>query len=119
MSCPHVRYIQLARSAEEIVAKLPADYFAPDADDLWADYKKGKIDEIAKIQPGMAHGDYSIPPSAASLSATSSSTNFDESPEGKYRRFAAQSGKVQPEMTCNNQFVEKAMKESNNYPGHD
>jgi NitT/TauT family transport system substrate-binding protein len=107
-----MRYIN-AHSAEEIIAKMPAGYFAPDMNnDLWVDYKKGKIDEIAKIQPGMTSGDYSIPPSAAKLACeVLFHTNFDESPEGKYRRFAAQSGKVRPEMTYDNRFVEKAMKE--------
>jgi hypothetical protein len=38
-------------------------------------------------------------------------TKFDDSPEGKYRRVAAQSGKVLPEMTYDNRFVEQAMKE--------
>lgn len=107
-----MRYIN-AHTAEEIVARLPAGYFAPDMNnDLWADYKKGKIDEIAKIQPGMTHGDYSIPPSAAKFECEILfHTNFDESPEGKYRRQAAQSGKVRPEMTYDNTFVETAMRE--------
>lgn len=107
-----MRYIN-THSAEEIIAKLPAGYFAPDMNnDLWADYKKGKTDEIAKLQPGMTHGDYSIPPSAAKYECDILfHTNFDESPEGKYRRAAAQSGKVRPELTYDNRFVEKAMKE--------
>jgi NitT/TauT family transport system substrate-binding protein len=106
-----MRYIN-AHSAEDIVAHLPAGYFAPDMNnDLWADYKKGKIDEIAKIQPGMTHGDYSIPPSAAKYECDILfHTNFDESPEGKYRRAAAQSGKVRPEDTYDNRFVEQAMR---------
>ncbi len=107
-----MRYIN-SHSAEDIVAHLPAGYFAPDLNnDLWAGYKKSKIDEIAKIQPGMTHGDYSIPPSAAKYECDILfHTNFDESPEGKYRRAAAQSGKVRPEETYDNRFVEKAMKE--------
>ena len=107
-----MRYIN-SHTAEEIVAKLPAGYFAPDMNnDLWADYKKGKTEEIAKIQPGMTHGDYSVPPSAAKYECEILfHTNFDESPEGKYRRAAAQSGKVRPEITYDNRFVEKAMKE--------
>ncbi|HEX7630874.1 MAG TPA: ABC transporter substrate-binding protein [Lacunisphaera sp.] len=107
-----MRYIN-SHSAEDIVAHLPAGYFAPDMNnDLWADYKKGKIDEIAKIKPGMTQGNYSIPPSAAKYECEILfRTNFDESPEGKYRRAAAQSGKVKPEDTYDNRFVEKAMKE--------
>jgi NitT/TauT family transport system substrate-binding protein len=107
-----MRYIN-THSAEEIIAKMPAGYFAPDMNnDLWAEYKKGKTDEIAKIKPGMTSGDYSIPPSAAKLACeVLFHTNFDDSPEGKYRRAAAQSGKVRPEMTYDNRFVEKAMQE--------
>ena len=106
-----MRYIN-SHSAEEIVARLGPGYFAPDMNnDLWADYKKGKIAEIAKLQPGMAHGDYSIPPSAAKFECeVLAHTNFDGSPEGKYRRQAAQSGKVRPEATYDNRFVEQAMK---------
>lgn len=107
-----MRYIN-SHSAEEIVAKLPAGYFAPDMNnDLWAGYKKGKTDEIAKILPGMTHGDYSIPPAAAKFACeVLFHTYFDDSPEGKYRRAAAQSGKVRPEMTYDNRFVAKAMQE--------
>ena len=107
-----MRYIN-THSAEEIIAKIGPGYFAPDMNnDLWANYKKGKLDEIAKVQPGMAHGDYSIPPSAAKFECEILfHTNFDESPEGKYRRIASQSGKVQPEMTYDNRFVQKAMAE--------
>ena len=107
-----MRYIN-SHSAEEIIAKLPAGYFAPDLhNDVWAGYKKEKLDEIAKIQPGMTQGDYSIPPSAAKFECeVLFHTHFDESPEGKYRRAAAQSGKVRPEDTYDNRFVEKAMKE--------
>jgi len=100
-------------TAADIIAKMPPGYFAPDMNnDLWADYKKGKLDEIAKVQPGLTHGDYSIPPSAAKLACdVLFHTNFDDTAEGKYRRTAAQSGKVRPEMTYDNRFVEKAMKE--------
>jgi NitT/TauT family transport system substrate-binding protein len=107
-----MRYIN-THTAEEIISKMPPGYFAPDMNnDLWADYKKGKTDEIAKVQPGLTSGDYSIPPSAAKFACdVLFHTDFDDSPEGKYRRTAAQSGKVQPEMTYDNRFVEKAMKE--------
>lgn len=107
-----MRYIN-AHTAGDIVAHLPAGYFAPDMNnDLWADYKKGKTDEIAKLLPGMTNGDYSIPPAAAKFECeVLFHTNFDDSPEGKYRRRAAQSGKVRPEMTYDNRFVEQAMKE--------
>ncbi len=107
-----MRFIN-THTAGEIIARMPAGYFAPDmSNDLWAEYKKGKTDEIAKIQPGMTSGDYSIPPSAAKFACeVLFHTNFDDSPEGKYRRHAAQSGKVRPEMTYDNRFVESAMKE--------
>ena len=107
-----MRYIN-THTAGEIIARMPAGYFAPDMNnDLWAEYKKGKTDEIAKILPGLTNGDYSIPPSAAKFACeVLFRTNFDDSAEGKYRRVAAQSGKVRPEMTYDNRFVEKAMKE--------
>jgi NitT/TauT family transport system substrate-binding protein len=107
-----MRYIN-THTAEEIIAKMPAGYFAPDTNnDLWAEYKKGKTDEIAKVLPGLTNGDYSIPPSAAKLACdVLFHTNFDDTAEGKYRRTAAHSGKVQPEMTYDNRFVEQAMKE--------
>jgi NitT/TauT family transport system substrate-binding protein len=107
-----MRFIN-AHSAEEIAAKIGSGYFAPDINnDLFADYKKDKIDEIAKVLPGLTHGDYTIPPSAAKLACSVLfKTDFDDSEEGKYRRTAAHSGKVQPEMTYDNRFVERAMQE--------
>ena len=60
-----MRYIN-SHSAQQIVAKLPAGYFAPDvSNDSWAAYKRAKTEEIARAQLGFANGDYSIPPSAA------------------------------------------------------
>jgi NitT/TauT family transport system substrate-binding protein len=107
-----MRYIN-THSAEEIVAKMAPGYFAPDINnDLWADYKKTKTAEVAKVLPGLTQSDYTIPPSAAKLACSVLfKTDFDDSPEGKYRRAAAKSGKVQPEMTYDNRFVEKAMAE--------
>ena len=107
-----MRFIN-THSAEEIVAKMGPAYFAPDiVNDTFPAYKKGKTDEIAKVLPGLTHGDYTIPPSAAKLACSVLfKTDFDESEEGKYRRTAAHSGKVQPEMTYDNRFVEKAMAE--------
>ncbi len=101
-----------SHTAGEIVARMPAGYFSPDVDnDSWADYKRAKTGEIGKVQPGLTHGDYSIPPSAAKLVFdVIMRTPFDASPEGKYRRTAAQSGKVRPEMTYDNRFVERALK---------
>lgn len=107
-----MRYIN-THDAAQIIAKMPAGYFAPDMNnDLWAGYKQQKTDEIAKVLPGLTSGDYSIPPSAAKLAcAVLFRTGFDDSPEGKYRRTAAHSGKVRPEMTYDNRFVEQAMRE--------
>ena len=100
-----------SHTAEEIVAGMPAGYFSPDVDnDSWADYKQAKTAEIATVQPSLAHGDYAIPPSAAKLVFdVILRTPFDDSPEGRYRRTAAESGKVQPEMTYDNRFVDRAM----------
>ncbi|MDI1319404.1 MAG: ABC transporter substrate-binding protein [bacterium] len=106
-----LRYLN-THTAQEIVAKLPAGYFAPDiSNDLWADYKKGKTDEIAKVLPSLTNGDYTIPPAAARLACdVLAHTGFDESHEGQYRRTASQSGKVRPEATYDNRFAEEAVK---------
>jgi NitT/TauT family transport system substrate-binding protein len=103
-----------SHTAGEIIARMPAGYFAPDVDnDSWADYKRAKTAEIATVQPSLAHGDYAIPPSAAKLVFdVILRTPFDDSPEGRYRRTAAASGKVQPQMTYDNRFAEKAMREA-------
>jgi NitT/TauT family transport system substrate-binding protein len=103
-----------SHTAGEIIARMPAGYFSPDVDnDSWADYKQAKSVEIATVQPSLAHGDYSIPPSAAKLVFdVILRTPFDDSPEGRYRRTAAESGKAQPQMTYDNRFVEKAMREA-------
>jgi NitT/TauT family transport system substrate-binding protein len=107
-----MRFIN-SHAAEEVVARMASGYFAPDvSNDVWADYKKAKTDEIAKVQPGLTHGDYSIPPAAAKLvTDVILRTPFDDSPEGRYRRIAAQSGKVRADMTYDNRFVERAMGE--------
>ena len=107
-----MRYIN-AHTADEIMAKVDPGYYDPDMNnDLWADYKKGKIDEIRSAYPILKRDDYSIPPSAAKLLFdTVLKTKFDDSPEGKYRRTAAQSGKIRVEDTFDNTFVEKAMQE--------
>jgi NitT/TauT family transport system substrate-binding protein len=100
-----------SHSADEIMAKVAPGYYAPDINnDFWSDYKKGKIDEIRKAYPIFKVKDYSIPPEAAQLVCdTVLKSKFDDSPEGKYRRTAAESGKVKPEDTYDNRFVEKAM----------
>jgi NitT/TauT family transport system substrate-binding protein len=100
-----------SHTAGEIIARMPAGYFSPDVDnDSWADYKQAKTAEIATVQPSLAHGNYSIPPSAAKLVFdVILRTPFDNSPEGRYRRTAAESGKVRPELTYDNRFVDRAM----------
>lgn len=106
-----MRFIN-SHSAKEVIARMASGYFSPDVgNDVWADYKKSKTEEIAKVQPGLTHGDYSIPPTAAQLvTDVILRTPFDDSPEGRYRRAAAQSGKVRAEMTYDNRFVERAMR---------
>ena len=107
-----MRFIN-SHTAGEVIGRMAGGYFAPDIDnDLWADYKKAKTAEIATVQPGLTHGDYSIPPSAARLIVdVVLRTPFDASPEGQYRRTAAQSGKIRAETTYDNRFVERAMSE--------
>ena len=107
-----MRFIN-SHGAEEVVARMSAGYFSPDVDnDVWADYKKAKTGEIAKVQPSLTHDNYSVPPSAAKLVFdVVLRTPFDASPEGRYRRSAARSGKIRPEMTYDNRFVERAMRQ--------
>jgi NitT/TauT family transport system substrate-binding protein len=107
-----MRFIN-SHAAGEVIARMASGYFSPDvSNDLWADYKRAKTAEIAKAQPGLTHGDYSIPSAAARLvTDVILRTPFDDSPEGRYRRAAARSGKVRPDMTYDNRFVERAMRE--------
>jgi NitT/TauT family transport system substrate-binding protein len=107
-----MRFIN-AHAAEEVIARMASGYFSPDvSNDLWADYKKAKTEEIAKVQPSLTDGDYSIPPAVAKLVIdVILRTPFDDSPEGRYRRAAARSGKIRAEMTYDNRFVERAMRE--------
>jgi NitT/TauT family transport system substrate-binding protein len=105
-----MRYVN-SHTADQIMAKVDGGYYDPDMNnDFWADCKKGKIDEIEKAYPIFKRNDYSVPPSAAKLVCeTVLKTQFDNSPEGRYRHTAAQSGKIRPEDTYDNRFVEKAM----------
>lgn len=107
-----MRFIN-THSAEEIMARMPAAYYAPDMNnDLYRAYKKTKIDEIAKAKATFTDGDYSFPPEAiAKACDVIEHTNFDETEEGQYRRKAAQSGKIHPEETYDNRFVVAAMKQ--------
>lgn len=107
-----MRFIN-SHAAGEVIARMASGYFSPEvSNDLWTNYKEGKTDEIAKAQPGLSHGDYSIPPAAAQLvTDVILRTPFDDSPEGRYRRTAAQSGKIRPQMTYDNRFIEKAMRD--------
>lgn len=106
-----MRYIN-RHTAEQIVAKMPAGYFAPDvSNDLWASYKKAKTEEIAQMRLGLTNGDYSIPPSAAKLAvAVLLQTPFDDSLEGQVPAQAVRSGKIRPQITYDDRFAEKAMR---------
>lgn len=103
-----------SHAAEEVIAQMASGYFSPDvSNDLWAHYKKAKTEEIVKVMPSLTNGDYSIPPTAAELvTDVILRTPFDDSPEGQYRRNAALSGKVRANMTYENRFVERAMREA-------
>ena len=106
-----MRYIN-SLTVDEIMAKVDPGYYAPDINnDFWAGYKKGKIEEIRLAYPIFKRGDYSIPPSAVKLVYdTVLKTQFDDSDErAKYRRAAAQSGKIKLEDTYENRFVKEAM----------
>ena len=107
-----MRYIN-SHSVDDIMANVDPGYYAPDINnDDWSVYKKGKIEEIQNAYPIFKRGDYSIPASAAKLVYdTVLRTHFDDTDEGKYRRTAAQSGKIHLEDTYDNRFVNTAMAE--------
>ena len=89
---------------DEVVAKLPSDYFQG----------KNRYDAISYIRatlPTYAKGDYSIPPAGADLVVrVMRSSHFDESDEGRWRA-AGDDSKVVPTRLYTNRFVEKAMRQ--------
>ena len=97
-----MRFIN-THSAEEIAAKLPADYFA-------GKDRAAEVKLIADTQPTFAKGDYSFSPQEVKLAAQINlDAGFDQSVEGQWRATGDKS-KVRAEALYDNRFVEKAMR---------
>jgi NitT/TauT family transport system substrate-binding protein len=93
-----------SHSADEIVAKLPPDYFKDET--RWAQVKY-----IRDTLPTYARRDYSFSPAAAKLVVDAvQSSDFDQSVEGKWRA-SGDNSKVHPDELYDNRFVNKAMKD--------
>jgi len=98
--------------ADEIAEKLPIAYFGlPTSNHDWRANKATQVEYLREVLPNFARDDYSIPPAAAELLIdVVMASEFDDTDEGIYRRTAAEHpGKLKPEDTYDNSFVEKAM----------
>ncbi len=93
-----------SHSAEEIAAKLPADYFTG----------KDRAVEVRLIRdtlPTFAKGNYAFSPASVKLATEINLTaNFDKSVEGQWRATGDKS-KVHPDALYDNRFVEEAMRQ--------
>lgn len=97
-----LRYFN-THTPEEIVAQLPAAYFARTD-------RATALDRIRKTQPGYAQGDYSFSPAGVKLVTDAIRwSDFDSSEEGRFR--ATGDAQFRYEDLYDNRFVEKAMKE--------
>jgi NitT/TauT family transport system substrate-binding protein len=98
-----MRYIN-THEAEEIAARLPADYFAG----------KDRAAEVKLIRDTLAtfaKADYALAADAVALAVDINLTaDFDKSVEGQWRATGDKS-KVRAERLYDNRFVKKAMKE--------
>lgn len=96
-----MRFIN-SHSVDEIVAKLPPDYFAG----------KDRAAEVKLIRDtisNQANGDYSFPPAAVrTIVQMNVASDFDASEEGRWR--AGGTTKVDPSDLYANRFVDAAMK---------
>ena len=98
-----MRFIN-AHGAEEIAAKLPADYFAGKNRDAEIRFIRNTLSTYAK-------GDYSIAPTAVQLAISINlSSNFDQSVEGRWRASGDKS-RVSANELYTNAFVNKAMQQ--------
>jgi NitT/TauT family transport system substrate-binding protein len=93
-----------SHSADEIVAKLPPDYFKDET-------RRAQVKYIRDTLSTFARGDYSFSPAAVKLVVDAvESSDFDQSVEGKWRA-SGDNSKVRPDELYNNRFVNKAMME--------
>jgi NitT/TauT family transport system substrate-binding protein len=93
-----------AHTADEIVAALPASYFAT----------RDRAAEFALLRatlPTFARGDFSTPPSGAQLTLTIiRAARFDDSEEGRWRSDGENSRIVATDLYVND-FVSRAMRD--------
>ena len=98
-----MRFIN-THSADEIAAKLPADYFA-------GKDRAAEVKLIADTLPTFAKGSYALPPKAVNLATRINlDSDFDSSVEGQWRATGDKS-RVHANQLYDNRFVEKAMRE--------
>ena len=98
-----MRFIN-SHSAEEIAAKLPADYFK-DKD------RAAEVKLIRDTLPTFAKGDYSFSAAAVKLvTEINLTSDFDKSVEGQWRATGDKST-VRPAELYSNRFVDKAMRD--------
>ncbi len=98
-----MRFIN-AHSVDEIIARLPADYFA-------GKDRATEIDTIKRTLPTLAKGDYTFPAASVDLVVdTVMSFAFDRSEEGKWRGTGENRRIVSADLYTN-EFVARAMKE--------
>ena len=91
-----------SHSAEEIAARLPADYFA-------GKDRRAEVELIRASLPTYARGDYSISPEEARLVMdVNLSAVFDESDEGRWRG-SGDASRVRAADLYTNRFVTQAM----------
>jgi len=91
-----------SHSAEEIAARLPADYFA-------GKDRRAELEMIRAALPTYARGDYSISPEEAQLAVEINlSDGFDESDEGRWRA-TGEASQVRAADLYTNRYVRRAM----------
>ena len=98
-----MRFIN-AHTPDEIIARLPADYFT-------GKDRAAEIDLIKRTMLSLAQGDYSFSPESVRLVVdTVQGFAFDDSTEGQWRR-GAENPTVDPTQLYTNEFVTRAMRE--------
>jgi NitT/TauT family transport system substrate-binding protein len=98
-----MRFIN-SHTAEQIIEKLPADYFA-------GKDRRTQLEYLHNTLPTFAKGDYSLSAAAVRLVIDSIQTfDFDDSEEGRWRRTAG-TARIDAGQLYDNRFVKKAMKE--------
>jgi len=98
-----MRFID-THSVDEIVARLPADYFA-------GKDRAAEVKMIAATLPTFAQKNYALPPKAVALvTRINLDAGFDASVEGQWRATGDKS-RVHASQLYDNRFVEKAMRD--------